>query len=189
MSFKFKKLDIPGLVLIEAEVFSDSRGFFLETYRKNDFTKAGIYKTFTQVDHSRSKKNVLRGLHYQKSPMAQEKLVDVINGEIFDVVVDIRKNSPTYGKWFGINLGGKKRQMLYIPEGLAHGFCVLSETVDIIYYCTQVYAPEYQKGILWNDPEINIGWPVKRPNMSDKDKKMPLLSQADNNFIYESEKK
>ena len=164
-----------GLMLVEADVFCDDRGFFLETYKKSEFEKNGINKPFIQVDHSRSKKNVLRGLHYQLDPMAQEKMVDVIDGEIFDVVVDMRKNSATYGKWMGLNLGGQKRQMLYIPGGFAHGFCVLSKSADIIYYCTQVYSPEKQRGVLWNDPVLNVAWPVKRPIVSVKDKGLPLF--------------
>ncbi|MCK5083938.1 MAG: dTDP-4-dehydrorhamnose 3,5-epimerase [Candidatus Omnitrophica bacterium] len=186
MPFKFKKLEIPGLVLVEPEIYGDDRGYFLELYRKNEFEKAGITKPFVQVDHSKSKKNVVRGLHYQKDPMAQAKMVDVIEGSIFDVVVDIRKGSPSFGKWLGVILGGAQRQLLYIPEGFAHGFCVVSETAHIIYYCTQIYMPEYQRGILWNDPEMSISWPVEDPVLSDKDKKMPPLSQADNTFVFKT---
>ncbi|HQP46722.1 MAG TPA: dTDP-4-dehydrorhamnose 3,5-epimerase [Flexilinea sp.] len=185
MAFKFEKCEIPGLLIVEADVFNDTRGFFIETYQQSAFINAGIDKPIVQIDHSRSKKNVVRGLHYQLNPMAQGKIVDVIDGEIFDVTVDLRKGSPSFGKWFGINLGIGQGKLLYIPEGFAHGVCALSETADIIYYCTQVYAPEYQRGILWNDPELDITWPVKKPVLSDKDKQLPLLNQADNNFVYE----
>jgi len=182
MPFHFQKLSIPGVVLIEPEVFNDSRGFFMEIYKTTDFEKFGINKSFVQVDHSHSRKNVLRGLHYQKNPMAQGKLVGVIHGEIFDVVVDMRVGSSTYGKWLGVTLDDKKKQTLYIPEGFAHGFCVLSETVDVIYHCTQIYDRNYQRGVLWSDPEISVSWPIESPILSDKDKGYPPLNQVDNNF-------
>ncbi len=187
MPFKFQKLDFPGVVLIEAETFNDNRGYFLETYKRDDFKEAGIDVNILQVDHSRSEKNVIRGMHYQKLPMAQAKIIDVINGEIFDVVVDLRNGSPSYGKWLGMHLGGKTRQMLFVPEGFAHGFCAISETAEIVYYCTQVYAPEHQRGILWSDPQINISWPVKNPIVSEKDINLSLFNKADHNFTYQND--
>jgi len=187
MPFEFKKMEIPGVLLVQPKVFGDGRGFFLETYRYSDFSGAGISEHFVQDNHSMSTRGVLRGLHYQKSPDAQGKLVWCIKGEIFDVAVDIRKGSPTYGKWVSAILSEEKKNMIYIPEGFAHGFCVLSETAEVIYKCTREYAPQEDRGIIWNDPEIGIDWPVIEPILSDKDREHPLLRDADNNFVYKHE--
>ncbi|MEA3307641.1 MAG: dTDP-4-dehydrorhamnose 3,5-epimerase [Elusimicrobiota bacterium] len=175
MPFKFKKFEIPELVLITPKVFPDERGFFLETYKKTEFAKAGIKENFVQENHSRSKKNVLRGLHFQKSPKAQGKLVQCLRGKIFDVAVDIRKKSPTFLKWVSVELSQNNGQMLYIPQGFAHGFLVLSNSADVVYKCTAEYSPEHESGIIWNDPKINIVWPSSRPSLSHKDKKLPSL--------------
>ena len=184
MSFSLKKLEIPEVLLIEPERFRDSRGFFAEIYKYSDFFQFGITKKIVQINYSRSEKNVLRGLHYQKNPMAQGKLMRVMSGEIFDVAVDMRKGSPYYGKWAGETLTSENMKMLYIPEGFAHGFCVLSDKAEVTYYCTNNYSPENERGIIWNDPELNIKWPLKSPIVSEKDFKAALFKKADNNFVY-----
>jgi len=163
--------------LIKPKVFEDKRGFFLETYKESDFKKFGIKEKFVQENHSMSRKGVLRGLHFQCPPFAQGKLIRVIKGEIFDVAVDIRKKSKTYGKWLGIVLSEKNKKMLYIPSGFAHGFCVLSDFGEVIYKCTKPYSPDYERGIIWNDKDININWPIKKPILSDKDSKWPPLNK------------
>ena len=184
MSFKFKRCSIPDIILIEPEVFADDRGYFFEAYKASLYKQSGIDKQFAQVNQSRSQKGVLRGLHYQLNPSAQGKLIQVIEGEIFDVAVDIRKGSPNHGKWEGGILNSKNKKSLYIPEGFAHGFCVLSDVAEIVYYCTQEYAPEYDRGVIWNDPELAIEWPVKDLILSKKDAKLPLLKETVNNFTY-----
>lgn len=178
MPFAFKNLSISGLVLIEPKVFQDGRGFFSELFKSTDFKAAGIKKPFVQVNHSKSEKGVLRGLHYQIPPKAQAKLITVIQGEIFDVAVDIRKKSPTFGKWVGVRLNAKTKNMLYVPEGFAHGFCVTSAIAEMIYFCTDVYSPEHERGIIWNDPDLNIKWPVKNPKLSKRDSKNSMLKEA-----------
>jgi len=189
MPFAFKRLAIPGVVLIEPKFFEDERGFFMETYKMPDFVAAGIKVNFVQENHSRSTKGVLRGLHYQNPPFAQGKLVRAVRGEIFDVAVDIRKGSPTWGKWVGVILSEKNKNILYVPAGLAHGFCVLSETADVTYKTTNVYSPQSEAGIIWNDKELNIEWPVKEPILSGKDKNLPTLRNADIKFYYAEEAK
>jgi len=184
MPFTFKKLNIPEIILIEAKSFSDDRGFFLESFKESVFIENGINTRFVQDNYSRSIKGVLRGLHYQKDPKAQAKLVIVIRGKIFDVVVDIRKDSPTYGKWVGEILSEQNHKFLYIPEGFAHGFCVLSDEADVLYKVNQEYSPEHDRGILWNDPEVDIKWPVDKPLLQEKDSQLPHLKNADNNFVY-----
>lgn len=182
MPFEFKRLEIPEIILIEAKYFDDNRGFFLETYRLSTFTAHGIPYTFVQDNRSYSGHGVLRGLHYQKQPKAQGKLVTVLRGQIYDVAVDIRKDSPTYGQWVGLELTADRFQMLYIPEGFAHGFCVLGQEADVLYKVTEEYAPETDRGIYWNDPEIGIHWPIMDPILSAKDAQLPLLKDADNNL-------
>jgi len=186
MPFTFKKLDIHDIILIEAKSFSDDRGFFLENFKKSSFVSNGIDTQFVQDNFSHSVRGVLRGLHYQKTPKAQAKLVVALRGEIFDVAVDIRKNSPTYGKWVGEILSEQNHNMLYIPEGFAHGFCVLSNEADVLYKVNNEYSPEHEKGIIWNDPTINISWPIKEPILHQKDNKLSNLQDADNNFIFDS---
>ena len=167
---KVAELAIPGVYLIEPQVFGDDRGFFFEAFNQSQFEKAiGREVSFVQDNHSKSAKSVLRGLHYQ-DPKPQGKLVRVTQGEVFDVVVDIRKNSPTYGKWVAEILSAENKRQLWIPEGLAHGFLVLSETAEFLYKTTDYYAPEYEKCILWNDPDLAINWPLDaEPKLSPKD--------------------
>jgi dTDP-4-dehydrorhamnose 3,5-epimerase len=178
MPFKSKHLAIPDVILIEPKIFPDERGFFMESYKYSEFAAFGIEKHFVQDNHSRSTRGVLRGLHYQKAPKAQGKLVRVVVGEIFDVGVDIRKDSPTYGKWVGEVLSAENKRMLYIPAGFAHGFCVLSKEAEVLYKTTEEYAPEYDAGIIWNDPDIGINWPIERPILSKKDAALPMLRET-----------
>ncbi len=184
-NFEFIRLAIADVVLIKPRIFSDGRGFFLETYKYSDFARAGIREVFVQDNHSRSVRSVLRGLHYQKEPFSQGKLVRCISGSIFDVAVDIRKGSPSYSKSVSVEMSAGNNFMLYIPPGFAHGFWVLSETAEVSYKCTREYSPEHDRGIIWNDPEIAIDWPAGSPLLSDKDAKHPLLKDADNNFMHE----
>lgn len=189
MPFAFKRLEIPAVVLIEPKVFEDDRGFFMETYKMPDFVAADIKANFVQDNHSRSTKGILRGLHYQNPPFAQGKLVRTIKGEIFDVAVDIRKGSPTWSKWVGVILSEENKNILYIPAGFAHGFCILSEIAEVIYKTTDVYSAESEAGIIWNDEDLNIEWPIKEPILSAKDKKLPSLKNAHIKFYYGEEAK
>ena len=158
MAFIFEKTNIPGVVIIQPQVFGDQRGYFMETYRKEQYAEAGIDKEFVQDNESGSTKGILRGLHFQKNH-TQGKLVRVTSGSVFDVAVDVRPGSKTYGEWVGVVLSSEKKNMLYIPEGFAHGFLVLSDTAEFVYKCTDVYDPTSEGGIPWNDPDINIEWP------------------------------
>lgn len=185
MPFTFTPLDIPGVVRIDPRVFGDDRGFFLETYKQSAFAEAGISETFVQYNHSHSGRNVLRGLHYQKPPMAQAKLLMVLSGEIFDVAVDIRQGSPTYGQWVGEVLSAANHRMFYVPRGFAHGFCVLSDVVDLLYYVTAEYSPDHESGILWNDPDIGIAWPIDAPVLSTRDARQPKLRDVECRFTYQ----
>jgi dTDP-4-dehydrorhamnose 3,5-epimerase len=179
---KFIKSGFPDIFLIEPDVYKDDRGFFMETYHQSKYTEAGISKFFVQDNYSHSKYGVLRGLHYQlKYP--QGKLVSVIKGEIFDVVVDIRWDSPKFGQWFGVRLSEKNKRQIYVPEGFAHGFVVLSENADVIYKCTNLYVPGDDYGIFWADPTINIDWPVKTPILSPKDSKNSKLGSIPRRFL------
>ena len=187
MPFAFKRLEIPEVVLIEPKVFEDERGFFMETYKMPDFVAAGIKANFVQDNHSRSARGILRGLHYQNPPFAQGKLVRAVRGEIFDVAVDIRKGSPTWGKWVGVILSEENKNILSVPETFAHGFCVLSEVAEVIYKTTNVYSAEAEAGIIWSDEDLNIDWPVKEPILSAKDGKWPTLKNADIRFYYTEE--
>jgi len=182
MPFEFKSLEIPGLVLVQPRVFGDNRGFFFELYKHSDFVSGGIKDHLVQDNYSKSAKGVLRGLHYQKAPKAQGKLVMCMQGRICDIAVDIRKGSPHYGKWIGVELTDENRLMLYVPPGFAHGFQVLSDTAEVMYKCTDEYSPANDRGIIWNDPDINIAWPLKDPILSDKDRIHPALRDADNSF-------
>lgn len=184
MPFTFQPTMLPEVLLIEPKVFEDSRGSFTEIFKITEFAPYLGSRSFVQVNHSYSSKKVLRGLHYQMMPLAQDKLVYVLSGEIFDVAVDIRQGSPTYGRWVGEILSGQNRRVLYIPAGFAHGFCVLSHGADVIYFCSNVYAPDKERTILWNDPQININWPVKEPVISSRDSSGCLLAQVENNFSY-----
>lgn len=185
MPFKFTRLKIPEVILAEAQSFSDERGYFMESFKESIFNANDIKTRFVQDNFSHSSKGVLRGLHYQKDPKAQAKLVMAITGEIFDVAVDIRKGSPTYGKWVSEILSDKNHNLLYVPEGFAHGFCVTSEKADVLYKVNSEYSPEHERGILWNDPEIAIKWPTDKPVMIKKDLELPSLKNADNNFVYQ----
>jgi len=185
MPFTFKRLSIPEVVLIEPKVFSDKRGLFLESYKYSDFASFGIRNHLVQENHSKSVKGVLRGLHYQKNPRAQGKLVKCTKGRIYDVAVDIRKGSPNFKKWVGVELSDETNLMLYVPPAFAHGFIVLSEVAEVIYKCTEEYSPEEERGIIWNDPQLNISWPVDKPILSEKDNRFPPLEDADLNFEYE----
>ncbi len=160
--------EIPGLLLIEPKVFEDSRGFFMETYHARQYAEYGLPPQFVQDNHSASTKGTLRGLHYQLG-RPQGKLVRVTKGEVFDVAVDVRRGSPHFGKWLGVTLSAENKHQLYIPEGFAHGFCVTSKSAEVQYKCTDYYAPEEERGIIWNDPDISIDWPIKEPLLSDKD--------------------
>ncbi|MDC0450791.1 dTDP-4-dehydrorhamnose 3,5-epimerase [Nitrosopumilus sp.] len=184
MTFSFLNLKIPDVKLIIAKHYVDERGYFLESYKESEFFRNGINVKFLQDNFSHSVKGALRGLHYQKNPKAQAKLVTALKGEIFDVAVDIRKNSPTFGQWVGEILSEKNHKLLYIPEGFAHGFCVLSEEADVLYKVNQEYSPEDERGIVWNDPEINITWSTNKPILHEKDSLLPTLKNAENNFIY-----
>jgi dTDP-4-dehydrorhamnose 3,5-epimerase len=185
MPFKFKDTPLPGVKIITPRVFPDDRGFFMETYKQTDFIAAGICDDFIQDNHSKSANGVIRGMHYQKAPHAQSKLVRVLCGTIYDVVVDVRHGSPHYGKWFAVELSAENRKMIYVPTGFAHGFTVLSETAEIHYKASADYCLAAEGGIAWNDPEVGIEWPVKKPELSGKDILLPPLSQADHNFIFE----
>lgn len=179
---KFTPLAIPDVFLIEPKVFGDARGFFLESFRQDLFNQAtGTNHEFIQDNHSRSSKGVLRGLHYQLPPHAQGKLVRVVSGAVFDVAVDIRRNSPSFGKWVGTKLTAESHHQLWIPPGFAHGFVVLSDTADFVYKTTAYYAPESDRGVRWDDTDIGIQWPTLDVpfSLSDKDQKQPLLQQVD----------
>ena len=169
MPFECRAADIPDVLVITPKFFPDNRGTFAEIYKFSDFVKFGIREKFVQVNLSESKKNVVRGLHYQIEPAAQGKLVQAVAGEIFDVAVDIRSKSPTFGKWTSINLSDKNNCLFYIPPGFAHGFAVLSDTARVIYYCTAEYAAAQERGIIYNDSALNIDWPVADPVVSEKD--------------------
>ena len=167
---------IEGVLIIEPEVFEDSRGFFMETYNRSRYFKCGINTVFVQDNLSYSVQGAVRGLHYQIRN-SQAKLVQVITGEIFDVAVDIRQDSPTFGKWTGFHLSDRNRHQLFIPQGFAHGFCVLSEIAHFLYKCSDFFAPDQERGILWSDPDIGIDWPVEHPIISEKDKQYPCLAE------------
>lgn len=185
---KLKIMDtfLPGVKIILPNVFGDQRGWFMETYNDAVFKEAGFEISFVQDNQSFSaSKGTLRGLHFQLKPKAQSKLVRCTKGAIFDVAVDIRKGSPTYGKWFGIELNAENKKQLFIPKGLAHGFLTLTDRVEVQYKVDELYAPECDRGIIWNDPAIGIEWPIDvTPILSKKDQNTPLLSETENNFIY-----
>jgi dTDP-4-dehydrorhamnose 3,5-epimerase len=177
---KVKHTHLQGLIEIEPDVFGDHRGWFMETYSVEKYKEAGIEQTFVQDNQSLSAlKGTLRGLHYQLSPKAQSKLVRCTRGAIFDVAVDIRKNSPTFGQWYGVELSAENKKQLFIPKGFAHGFMTLTDVVEVQYKVDEVYSPEYDRGILWNDIDINITWPIDvEPILSEKDQKAPRLNEA-----------
>lgn len=165
------KTEIPGLLILEPQVFPDNRGFFLESYNQKTFSAAGIATVFVQDNHSRSGKGTIRGLHFQKPGFAQTKLVRCTLGEVYDVAVDLRRDSPTFKQWVGVLLTAENKKQFYIPKGFAHGFAVLSDSAEFQYKCDDYYAPGQEAGLLWNDPELNIDWQVREPLISEKDKK------------------
>jgi dTDP-4-dehydrorhamnose 3,5-epimerase len=175
MPFCFTRLQLPEVVLVEATAWSDDRGFFVEMYKRSEFAAHGIPQAFVQDNYSHSSRGVLRGLHYQKDPRAQGKLVSVVNGQIFDVAVDIRRGSPTYGRWVGVTLSAAPFRLLYVPAGFAHGFCVLSQEADVLYKVTDEYAPELDRGILWNDPAIGVDWPLPTRSCRPRTRRCPCL--------------
>lgn len=177
MPFEFERLAIPGVILIKPKVFEDDRGFFMETYQKDEFAKAGIKGEFVQDNHSKSTYGVLRGLHYQREPHAQAKIVRCVRGEIYDAAVDLRKYEPTFGHCVTVTLSEKNKYQLYIPRYCAHGFLVLSETAEVIYKVDAVYAPDHECGVIWNDPEVNIPWPEENPILSPKDQQLQHLRE------------
>ena len=178
---KITPTSIPDVLLIEPDVFADARGFFMESWHAQKYAQQGLDVSFVQDNHSRSARGVLRGLHYQlRQP--QGKLVRVMSGSVFDVAVDIRKGSPSFGQWVGVELSGDNFRQLYVPPGFAHGFCVLSESADFLYKCTDFYAPGDEYGIAWDDPDIGIEWPLPdgdAPRLSDKDASAPMLKDAE----------
>ena len=181
MPFEFEKLEIDGVILVKPKVFGDNRGFFMESYKKSEFFKNGITLDFIQDNHSKSTKGVLRGLHYQAAPHHQAKLVRCSKGKIFDVVVDLRKNSKTFGKWLKVELSEENKNMLFVPEGMAHGFIVISEEAELLYKANTEYSPEHDRGLLWCDEEVGVDWGLAEhgiePILSEKDKIQPKLSE------------
>lgn len=172
---KVTQTKLRGVMIIEPDVFADERGFFLETWSQRRYAEAGLPQTFVQDNLSRSTKGILRGLHLQH-PFGQGKLVQVVQGEVFDVAVDVRAGSPTFGQWVGTMLTGENHHQIYIPPGFAHGFCVVSDTALFSYKCTEAYHRETELGMIWNDPDVGIEWPVKDPSLSEKDAKFPKLA-------------
>jgi dTDP-4-dehydrorhamnose 3,5-epimerase len=170
---------LDGVVVVEPKVFPDERGFFLESFNARHFAAAGLPAEFVQDNHSRSTRGVLRGLHYQY-PAWQGKLVRSLLGEIFDVAVDIRRASPTFGQWFGTVLSADNKKQLYVPPGYAHGFCVLSDVAEMAYKCTALYEPADDAAVRWNDPQIGIDWPISSPVLSAKDNEAPMLKEIEN---------
>jgi dTDP-4-dehydrorhamnose 3,5-epimerase len=179
MPFTFQQLDLDGVIAVQAKVFPDERGFFLESFKKSEFVANGIAVEFVQDNHSRSHKGVLRGLHYQLPPHAQGKLVSVLAGAIWDVAVDLRKSSPTFGEWTAIELSSAKKNALWIPAGFAHGFLCLSETADVFYKTTSEYCGEAERGIRWDDSELSISWPRRDVSVSERDAALPAWREAD----------
>ncbi len=179
MPFEFSPLSLEGPLLILPRVFGDPRGFFLESYKQSEFEAAGVHEAFVQDNHSVSTRGVLRGIHYQLPPHSQGKLVRVTSGSVWDVCVDLRKNSATFGQWLGMELTDENHKMLYVPPGFGHGFVVTSERAHFQYKSTQEYDPSAERGIRWDDPDLAIDWPIKDVCVSDKDAALPRLSDAE----------
>lgn len=176
---KFTKTKLDGVVIIEPDVFGDNRGFFMESWNKNKMEEAGLYYDFVQDNHSKSTvKGTLRGIHFQKGDKAQAKLVRCVKGAVFDIAVDLRKNSPTFKQWFGVELSADNKKQLLIPRGFGHGFITLTNDVEFLYKADNYYVPEADAGIRWNDPDIGVEWGVKNPILSEKDKKNPFLKDC-----------
>jgi len=180
------KTDFPGLMIIEPKIYGDSRGYFFESFNEKVMADAGIQTVFRQDNQSFSKYGVIRGLHFQRNPYSQTKLIHAIEGTIYDVALDLRKGSPTFGKWFGVELSAENKRQLYIPQGFAHGFSVMSEQTVILYKCDNFYHPQSEGGVLYNDPALDIDWKVDAAGatISDKDKILPTLDQVETNFRY-----
>lgn len=183
---QIEKTDLPGVMLVTPRVFRDPRGFFLESYNQDLFRSQGIDTVFVQDNHSKSTRNTLRGLHFQLEPAGQVKLIRVVRGAIWDVAVDIRVGSPTFGQWCGVELSEDNFQELYIPVGFAHGFCVLSDAAEVLYKASHVYSPAHERGVLWNDSKLGVRWPVSEPLLSDRDRNAPSVDDylAGTPFIY-----
>lgn len=186
--FKFIETRVKDVYIIEPTVYGDNRGFFMETYCYEEFRNAGLGMVFVQDNHSKSKKGVLRGLHFQKEH-PQGKFIRVVKGAVYDVAVDLRKSSPTFGKWVGVELTEENKKMLYIHEGFAHGFVTLKDNTEFLYKCTDYYHPEDEGGLIWNDQDLNISWPINNPVLSEKDKKWPTLKQLNFFFTYKNKEK
>lgn len=182
MPFTFRRLAIPDVVLIEPRAFEDERGYFVELFKQTEFADFGLSCKIVQQNLSHSVKGVLRGLHYQLRPREQAKLVTAVRGDVYDVAVDIRKSSPYFGKYVAENLSGRNHRMLYVPEGFAHGFCVLSDEAEVSYAVTKEYSRAHERGIVWSDSSIGVEWPLSKPVLSEKDMALPTLENADNNF-------
>ncbi len=180
MAFRFKRLKIPEVVLIESDLYTDNRGAFTEVYKASEFKSNKIPCRFVQSSYSKSRKNVLRGLHYQAGPKAQGKLVKVVHGRVFDVAVDLRKNSESFARWVSVELSEENGRMLWVPEGFAHGFLALEDNTSVLYQFTREYSKAHGRGIIWKDPVINIAWPIRNPILSENDKALPELSSVDN---------
>ena len=180
---KVTQTPLAGLLIIEPKVFGDERGFFLETWSRQRYQEMGINVDFVQDNLSFSRRGVLRGLHFQ-NPQPQGKLVYVLQGEVFDVAVDIRKGSPTFGQWHGVVLSDDNKRQFWVPAGFAHGFCVTSDTALFTYKCTELYAPQHERSIRWDDPSLAIDWPITEPQVSDKDRLAPLLADIDPAHLY-----
>ncbi len=177
MPFSFQPTTLPGVIVVKPRIFEDERGFFLESYKRDDFIAAGITDSFVQDNHSFSTRGVLRGIHFQYAPHAQGKLVRTIDGTVWDVAVDLRPDSATFRKWIGVELDSAEGTMLYIPAGYGHAFVVLSEKVHVLYKCTAVYAPQADGGVRWDDPDLAIEWPIEDPVVSGKDAGLPSLAE------------
>ena len=174
---------LPGVAIIESTVFEDARGFFMESYNQRVYTEHGISDLFVQDNHSRSVRGTLRGLHYQAG-VGQAKLVRVVVGAVYDVAVDVRWGSPTFGQWVSVELSAENRRQLYIPVGYAHGFCVISDVADFLYKVTSYYSPPDERGIAWDDPDLAIDWPIAAPILSERDRHHPRLAEAGRDFVY-----
>jgi len=177
---------LPEVVVLEPKAYGDHRGFFMESYNRQLLAQCGIHHEFVQDNHSLSvEAGTLRGLHYQLAPKAQTKLVRVLAGAVYDVVVDIRQDSPRFGQWVGVILSAENKRQILVPQGFAHGVCTLVPNTELMYKVDQYYSPEHDRGILWNDSELAIDWPVSAPVLSDKDRQQPPLRAAELNFVYE----
>jgi len=180
---KIEQTKLSGVVIIEPTVYTDQRGYFFECYHFKKFAAAGIDVQFVQDNQSKSARNTVRGLHYQINP-GQGKLIRVVSGEIFDVAVDIRWDSPTFSQWVGVRLSADNKKQFFIPVGFAHGFCVVSDVAEVHYKCTDYYSPSDERGIIWNDPQVAIEWPVEQPILSARDQQLPAFNQIERDFDF-----